>query len=217
MLRRRTTLSVTAAAAVVVAAPLLTGCGNDARAGAAAVLDGDRIKVSEVQARSEVVREAQRGELEGDAMIANSGWLNRASLDTMIRYRIIERAAQDAEVSVSRREVQRSRAETERQPGGENLESVLLHQRTLAPEQIDEDIRIQLLLEKVAESKGLSLRTPQGQAQIMRLLSKTSKALDIKVNPRFGSWNDQEVGLADAEAPWLREMVKQRPQGQPLA
>lgn len=56
--RRRTALVVSAA--MLVAAPLLSACGNQAHPGAAAVVGGDRIEVSTVQAQVAEVRTAQR-------------------------------------------------------------------------------------------------------------------------------------------------------------
>ncbi|MGK5549937.1 SurA N-terminal domain-containing protein, partial [Streptomyces sp. URMC 127] len=55
MLRRRTALSVTAAA-LLAAAPLLTACGQTAHPGAAAVVGDDRITVSQLQRQVADVR-----------------------------------------------------------------------------------------------------------------------------------------------------------------
>lgn len=210
MFRRRTTLSLSAAAATTLALPLLAGCGGEPRAGAAAVVDGDRISVTQVQSKSEQVRRAQRATEDSERLISGTAWLNRATLDTMIRYRIIERLAEDAGVSVSRREVQRARADAERNVGGkEQLEQMLLQQRPLAPEQIDADMRMQLLLEKVARSLGVQLQSPQGQQVLRKRLSEVSQEMDVTVSPRFGEWDDEQLGLAETREPWLKELSDQ--------
>lgn len=59
--RRRSALTLSAIAALVVAAPLLTACGNDAHPGAAAIVKGDRISTAQLQSRVGAVRDAQRG------------------------------------------------------------------------------------------------------------------------------------------------------------
>lgn len=55
--RRRTSLALMAA--TLVAAPLLTACGADARPGAAAVVGGERITVAQLEAQVGQVRDAQ--------------------------------------------------------------------------------------------------------------------------------------------------------------
>src|SRR6478735_8349089 len=58
--RRRTALLLTAA--IAAAAPLLTACGNDAHPGAAAVVGGERITVSQLENRVDEVRAGRRRE-----------------------------------------------------------------------------------------------------------------------------------------------------------
>ena len=215
MLRRRISLTLPAAAALV-AVPLLTGCGNEARPGAAAVVGDERITVAQVQARAELVREAQEAAPHGEHLVRQSGWLNRAALDSLVRYRVIERVADQVGVDVTRREVQEYRREAEHEArGAERLRQLLLQQRSLAPEQIDQDLRMQLLVEKIADRSGADLRTPQGQQKVRALLQKASKELRVRVNPRFGTWDHAKVGLGDHKDPWLRDDPEG--QGQRLA
>ncbi|CAM5329255.1 MULTISPECIES: hypothetical protein [Streptomyces] len=55
--RRRTSLALMAA--TLLAAPLLTACGDDARPGAAAVVGGERITVAQLEAQVGQTRDAQ--------------------------------------------------------------------------------------------------------------------------------------------------------------
>ncbi|MFC7470319.1 hypothetical protein ACFQVA_26245 [Actinomadura keratinilytica] len=55
--RRRTSLALMAA--TLLAAPLLSACGADARPGAAAVVGGERITVAQLEAQVGQVRDAQ--------------------------------------------------------------------------------------------------------------------------------------------------------------
>src|SRR5204863_523896 len=135
--RRRSALSVSGAAALLLAAPLLTACGDDAHPGAAAVTDGGRISMGQLQARVAAVRDAQRAAPGSAQMIKGSGQLTRAALDGMIRERIVEKAAKDAGVSVTRREVGAYRAQLRKQAGGEKrLKDALLQQQAVAPSQV---------------------------------------------------------------------------------
>ncbi|MBQ0866529.1 SurA N-terminal domain-containing protein [Streptomyces smyrnaeus] len=205
---RRSVLTLSAVAALVAAVPLLTACGNDAHPGAAALVKGDRISMAQLQSRVGAVRDAQRDAPQGEQMIKQSGKLTRATLDGMIRERIVEQAAEDAGVGVSRREVQRVRSQLEQQAGGsKRLEAALLRQQSVAPDEIDNRIRMQLLVEKIAAAKGIDPMSPNGNQQLTAELSKVSKRMNIDVNPRYGSWDADRSTLTGAKTPWLRDVT----------
>ncbi|MFI7242892.1 SurA N-terminal domain-containing protein [Streptomyces qinglanensis] len=204
---RRSALTLSAAAALVAAAPLLTACGDDAHPGAAALVKGDRISMGQLQSRVGAVRDAQRATPQGEQMIKQSGKLTRATLDGMIRERIVAQAARDAKVGVSRREVQRVRGQLEVQAGGsKQLKAVLLRQQSVAPDEIDDRIRMQLLVEKIAKAKGIDPTSPDGNQRLTKELSATSKSMNIDVNPRYGTWDTDRSTLTGAKTPWLRDL-----------
>ncbi|GAA2385196.1 SurA N-terminal domain-containing protein [Streptomyces glaucosporus] len=212
MFRRRTSLSLSAAAAVLVASPLLTACGSDAHPGAAAVVDGERITVSQVQAKVRAVREAQRESEQGAELIRNTEQLARGTLHGMVFERVLERAAEDAGVRVTRRDVQQAREAAEHRMGGpEELKAMMLQQRAAAPREIDGMVRIQLLIQKLGERLGANQQTPQGQEKLRSALEKASKDMDVTVNPRYGTWDDEQITLADIEQPWIREVSNPKP------
>jgi hypothetical protein len=210
--RRRSALSVSGAAALLLAAPLLTACGDDAHAGAAAVTDGGRISMGQLQAQVAAVRDAQRAAPGSAEMIKGSGQLMRAALDGMIRERIVEKAAKDAGVSVTRREVGVYRAQLRKQAGGEKrLKDALLQQQAVAPSQVDDWLRMQVAVDKIAKAEGIDPRTPQGNAKLRKQFSETSEALHVTVNPRYGRWDAKASTLSNQTEPWLRDLTgKQR-------
>ncbi|MFI1186856.1 SurA N-terminal domain-containing protein [Streptomyces californicus] len=211
--RRRTALSVLAA--TLVAAPLLSACGNQAHPGAAAVVGGDRIEVSTVQARAAQVRSAQESSPQAAELVNKSGQLSRAKLHGLIFAKVLDRAADDAGVTVTRKEIQEMRKAGRAQQGGEKqFEAMMLQQRWVAPDQIDADMRQEVQLPKLAEALGVDLGTPAGQQAVGQALSKASKALDIDVNPRFGTWDDQKMQLGDYRAPWITQRTEAVPDEQ---
>ncbi|MGK5501399.1 SurA N-terminal domain-containing protein [Streptomyces sp. URMC 125] len=213
MFRRRTSLSLSAAAALLVGAPLLTACGSEAHPGAAAVVGGERITVSQVQAQVRAVRSAQGGDEQSAELIGNTGQLTRGTLSTLVFQRVLERAAEDAGVEVTRRDVQRARARAEQNAGGaEQLERMMLQQRAVAPGEIDEAVRAQVLVQKLAERLGADLRTPQGQQTMTEALAEASRAMDVTINPRYGAWDDRQITLIDSEEPWIRNVSGPGPQ-----
>jgi SurA-like protein len=204
--RRRTAFLLSAA--LVTAAPLLSACGNDAHPGAAAVVGGDRITVSQLENRVNEVRSAQRAATTGEAQyeqaIAKSGGLTRDTLHGMVLDRVLHRAAQDAGVTVTRKEVQRFRGELEKQAGdAKALEVAWLQQYGVAPERLDDNLRVQIEAQKLAAALG----TDTSQPAFWEALSKASKKMDVDLNPRYGDWDVEKSSRVDAKLPWLREVT----------
>ncbi|WP_326597166.1 SurA N-terminal domain-containing protein [Streptomyces sp. NBC_01803] len=210
MKRRSSALSVSAAAVLAAAAPLLlTGCSTDAHPGAAAVVGGERIALATVQSEVEAVRDAQRDRPEADQLIAASSGLTQERVEFLVYLEVLERAADDAGVNVSRRDVQTARAEAERNLGGADAlaQAALMPASGATPlagdEQIDQMLRSQLLFQGLAERLGV---TPDaaGVQRIATVLATTAEEIGVDVNPRFGEWDAEQVMLTDATEPWLR-------------
>ncbi|MFB6707080.1 SurA N-terminal domain-containing protein [Streptomyces sp. NPDC056333] len=205
--RRRPALVVSAA--MLVAGPLLSACGNQAHPGAAAVVGGDRIEVSTVQAQVAEVRTAQRESDQSVQLISKSGQLGRAKLHGLIFDRILDKAAADANVTVNRKEIQEMRQSAATQSGGEaQLRTTMLQQSWVAPEQIEAVLREQVQLTKLAQALGADLQQPAGQKAVGDALTAASKSLHIDVNPRFGTWDDKQTQLANYKAPWITQVTK---------
>ncbi|MDN0200880.1 SurA N-terminal domain-containing protein [Streptomyces sp. S.PNR 29] len=203
--RRRTALLLTAA--IAAAAPLLTACGNDARPGAAAIVGGQRITVAQLEERVGEVRAAQRAAVQNDAQyqqaVAQTGGLTRDTLHSMVLDRVLHRAAQDAGVTVTRKEVQQMRTSLEQQAGGaESLQATWLQRYGIAPERLDENLRLQLEAQKLAEKLGTDTSRPA----FWKALSEASRSLNVDLNPRYGTWDVQKSSRVDAKTPWLRDV-----------
>jgi hypothetical protein len=211
-LHRRTALSVSAA--LLAVAPLLAACGSDAHPGAAAVVGGERIEVSSLQAQVRDVRSAQQKSPQATELIKATGDLSREKLNVMIFDRVVERVAADNGITAGRGEIQKARGEFVEQSGGEaQLAGMLLQQQGVAPDQIDTVVRRTVLMNKIADKLGIA-NTPEGQKKLTEVFTAASKALDIDVNPRFGAWDNDKIQLGTYTAPWLRQ-ITQDPQAVP--
>ncbi|WP_079127638.1 SurA N-terminal domain-containing protein [Streptomyces sp. TP-A0874] len=196
------------AAAVLLASPLLTACGGEgaSQSGAAAVVGGERIAVSELQAQVQDIRDAQRASDQSEQLMKGTGQLNRATLHSMIFNRVLEQAAEDAGVTVTRADVEESRELAERGAGGaKRLRQIWLQQYSIAPNQVDQTIRNQVLMEKLTTALGVDGRTQSGQAKVIATVQQTSKKLAIEVNPRYGAWDNEQVQLGNIEQPWVKK------------
>lgn len=204
--RRRTAFLLSAA--LVTAAPLLAACGNEAHPGAAAVVGDDRITVSQLESRVSEVRSAQRaattGEAQYEQVIAKSGGLTRDTLHGMVLDRVLHQAAQDAGVTVTRKEVQRFRSRLQEQAGdAKALEVAWLQQYGVAPERLDDNLRVQIEAQKLAAALGVGTSQPA----FWKALSEASKKVGVDLNPRYGDWDVEKSSRVDARLPWLREVT----------
>ncbi|WP_329121689.1 SurA N-terminal domain-containing protein [Streptomyces sp. NBC_01465] len=206
--RRRTALSVSAA--LLCAAPFLAACGSDAHPGAAAVVGGQRIEVSSVQAQVKDVRTAQSESANAADLVKNTGQLGRAKLHTLILDRVLDRAASEAGITVSRKEIQDVRKSWVQQAGSEaKVEQTLLQQNGIAPSQVDDFAREQVLVGKLSSSLGVDPTSQEGNKALTDALAEASKQLKIDVNPRYGTWDNQKVALADYKTPWITQVTKE--------
>ncbi|MER6029400.1 SurA N-terminal domain-containing protein [Streptomyces sp. NPDC001851] len=204
--RRRTALVLTAA--IAAAAPLLTACGNDAHPGAAAVVGGQRITVAQLESRVDEVRAAQRAAVPDETqyrqVLASTSSLTRDTLHNMVLDRVLDRAAQDADITVTRKEVQQMRAGLEQQAGGaKGLQAAWLQKYGIAPAHLDDNLRLQLEAQKLAQKLG----TDTGRPAFWKALSTASRELRISLNPRYGTWDAQKSSRVDARTPWVREVT----------
>ncbi|MEU6576216.1 SurA N-terminal domain-containing protein [Streptomyces sp. NPDC046805] len=204
--RRRTALVLSAV--IAAAAPLLTACGNDAHPGAAAVVGGQRISVAQLEGRVNEVRRAQRAVVPDEAqyqqVVASTSSLTRDTLHNMLLDRVLHRAARDHGVSVTRKEIQAMRTGLEQQAGGAKaLETTWLQKYGVAPRLLDDNLRLQLEAQKLAQKLG----TDTTQPAFWKALSTASGELHIDLNPRYGTWDAQKSSRVDAKTPWVRDVT----------
>jgi hypothetical protein len=195
MIRRRTALPATAVASTLLAAPLLAACGSAPHPGAAAVVDGKRITVSQLQAQVRDVTKAQSGSPNAQQLLSSSGRLSRNTLIRMIQFRVIERAGRKNGISLSRRDVQQARKAGEQQAGGPSRLSAMYLEQGIAPSQVDTAVRMDLTRNTLMQKLGT--------AGVNEVFAKTSKELHIDVNPRYGRWDDTQGTSVLTQEKWL--------------
>ena len=206
---RRTAIALSA---VLAAAPLLTACGGTAHPGAAAVVGQERITVAQLEGRVNEVRTAQRAAATGDAQyqqtVARTGSLTRDTLHGLVLDRVLGRAAKDAGVDVTRRDVQDLRTNLEQQAGGAKaLETTWLEQYGVAPGRVDDNLRTNIKAQKLAATLGADMNTADGKATFWAAMARASKELHVDLNPRYGTWNVQSSSRVDAKTPWVKEVT----------
>ncbi|MEU9165639.1 SurA N-terminal domain-containing protein [Streptomyces sp. NPDC048424] len=206
-MHRRTALSVSAA--LLLAAPLLSACSGEARPGTAAVVGGERITTSALQAQVNDVRVAQNRTGQAAAeLIASTPNLERQKLDSMLQSHVIDKMAETAGISVSVKEIEdERRAYVEENKGAEQFEALLLQKGAMAPGQVDRFLRDRVLLTK--------LTAKYGQGKLEEPARAAATDLHIEVNPRYGTWDVKQIKLGAGQTPWItqRTQPEQAPAG----
>lgn len=174
-------MSRTVAASLVLAATLtLGGCGIE-RAGAAAVVAGREISVTDVQqAHTELVQ----------ALGATGGAAAALSQQQVLSWLVYEQAitaeASERGVPVSADDAVRRLTEVTGEPAPDLGESTLAALRAL-----------------VAQVR-LTGELPPDQAQAaVASLRERMAATDVEVNPRYGRFDPQVLAVVPDEVPWI--------------
>ncbi|MFX4294472.1 SurA N-terminal domain-containing protein [Streptomyces bohaiensis] len=199
-MKRRTSALSVSAAALLVAAPLLTGCSTDSHPGAAAVVGDERISVSQVQSQVEQVRAAQRDSENADQLIAATGALPQETVQLMVRRELLERTAEENGVTVTRGQVEEARERVVQNFGDtEQLEQFGLSYEggAFTLDQLDDVLREQLLIEGLVERIG--------EQELGPAVAETAERLGVDINPRYGAWDYEAGGFTTSDTPWLAE------------
>jgi hypothetical protein len=184
---RRAALALVAAGTAVLA---LSGCSPE-RLGSAAVIDGETVSTDELQTAAqeylEVVPEADPADVQV------------AILQRTVVSEVIDEAARRVGVGVRDGRVAAERDELLPSVGGRKglIRTLAQSQQPtiLAPGDVDRWIKDRLLFNQIAaEISGRELAegdpaTQQALNQANRLLSRTSRSMDIEISPRYGRWD----------------------------
>lgn len=190
---RQRPLMTALAAATAALAVTLTGCSS-ATPGAAAIVGDQRISENQLTSQVQEVLRAQ-----GRPVDSASEALVVTTLDRMITASLVEQLAERQGVEVTQGELDATIANYAEASGGrEAFEQALLAQ-DLAPDDIEELFRVNILAQKM----GMILDpagTPDTQsASIFAAVTAFSEEVGTEVSPRYGTWD--ATGLLVGAAP----------------
>ena len=187
------------AIALIVASGLfLAGCSNMS---SAATVGGTEISMKMVEdSIAEIL--AERAKTDTSQMQLETGdALNRSQLQFFITNKIIEEVAIESNIKITQAEIDAYRIKILGQVGGEPALPNVLVNATLAPSNLVDIFRRDLIVAKLSQAainSGLS-EADAGTA-IQQLVIEKAKALKIVINPKFGKWNDLTAQIAAADA-----------------
>ncbi|WP_052681974.1 SurA N-terminal domain-containing protein [Saccharothrix sp. ST-888] len=199
---QRHTRTAVGVAGVLVAAAALTACGGPAHQGAAAVLGGQRITIAAVEAKVSALRDEVDAQGSGPRT-ERAGLTNRAVADLVLS-RVVDRALSDRQLDISQTEISQARDSDAKLLGGESeLQRELLLKQGVSTGDTAAFYRQQLGIQKLAAVEGKDARTAEGDAVVRKALAAAGTELKVVVNPRYGTWDPQQVSLIDTTPDWL--------------
>jgi hypothetical protein len=193
----------------LLAALVLTACQPE-RLGAAAIVDGERIAVDDVQASVRAVRELQ-------AQVGQQSQLQEDLARTEVQRRLIlavyERAARELGVTVTPGEVSAELAKARQAAGSEEEFERQLAAQNLSLESAPEYARQLLLARKMAQR--LAPASAQGQPEqqaaqdqaLTNRLIQTAKRMHFEVNPRYGTFDPNNGQLTPRPEDFIRPVT----------
>jgi hypothetical protein len=179
----RTSRSVpTLALAALLAGFALTGCA-DSKSGAAAVVGGDRIEISSLNASVEQVADArEKFGIQQVSGVEDS----RAQLARMIEERVTAVAAKRAGITVTGTDIaDRKRFLAEQNPGVSLVD--MAAREGIPADEIDRILTTGLQQNKLVLAQSAKEGKQPSAEMLDRILSETAASLKITVNPRYGS------------------------------
>jgi len=205
MVRRRTAVSI-AAAALLLASPALTACGSGpAHPGAAAVVGDHRIPVSTLQSEVNGLRTAVSATPQGAQVLDSAGDLSSTMLGRLVEERVVGKALSDARLTVSDNEVQKEHQALLGQFNGDEgqLDNTLLLNYGVAPSARNQFFYDQVASGKLILSLGYEPGSDGGNNALSQAVAKTAKSMDVSINPRYGAWNAKTATIGAQSDPWV--------------
>lgn len=188
--RYRRTLTARALAPVVAAAVLLPTAACQTNAGAAAFVGNSKISTADL---SSFAQRSEQVLASGGGQGATTAAVQRNDLGLLITEKLLDRVAAQRKVSVSDSDVRVFQSQ-QLAANGAQITPQLTAQGIGASDQTLV-FRVQLLYNRIAATLGGGSTTQQNDPTLP-LLVQESKRAGVRVNPRFGTWNAEQLAVA---------------------
>ncbi|MFJ9522640.1 hypothetical protein ACIRPK_30875 [Kitasatospora sp. NPDC101801] len=193
------------AVGVLLAGAGLAACGGAPHQGSAAVVGGAQITIASVESRVAGLRDAVAAESGGEQTTERAGLVRRTVAELVLN-QVVDRALADRQLTVTEGEIDEARASEAKLLGGTaELERELLFKQSVPAGDVSAFYRQQLGIQKLAAAQGKDARSAEGDAAIRAALTDAGAKLKIEVNPRYGRWDVQQIGLTNTVSDWLRQ------------
>ena len=175
----------------IASALLLTGCSQTNEA---ALIGGYKISQTELQSSIDAVM-AERTKVDSSQMQLETGEeLNRGQLRFKILMHTFDEIAKELKIEVTSSQVGAKKASIIQSVGGEAELPKNLVNAAIALQDFDAYVRAIVISDQIAEALAQSgVAEEEVSTKVGDLLNAKAKTLGVKINPRYGAW-DNEAG-----------------------
>jgi FKBP-type peptidyl-prolyl cis-trans isomerase (trigger factor) len=175
----------------IASALLLTGCSQNNEA---ATIGDFKISQTELQSSIDAVM-AERTKVDSSQMQLETGEeLNRGQLRFKILMHTFDEIAKELKIEVTSSQIEAKRATLINSLGGEAELPKNLVNAAIALQDFDTYVRAIVISEQVSAALSQAgVADEEVSAKVGDLLNAKAKTLGVKINPRYGVW-DNEVG-----------------------
>lgn len=176
---------------------LLSACGST---GSGVTIGKTEISSAQIQKYVDEIL-SERTKVDTSQMNLDSGAsLVRTQAQFQIISAVLDELISEKKISVTPADVAARRADIVGQVGGEAELPAALVSASLAPSNLDKYLKIIIISEKLNElvvSEGATEETA-GEV-VTKLVTDTAKKLGVKVNSRYGKWNEETATIDEAD------------------
>ena len=175
----------------IASALLLTGCSQ---ANEAATIGGFKITQTELQSSIDAVM-AERSKVDSSQMQLETGEeLNRGQLRFKILMHTFDEIAKELKIEATSSQIESTKASIIASVGGEAELPKNLVNAAIALQDFDAYVRAIVISDQVSEALAQSgVAEEEVSTKVGDLLNAKAKTLGVKINPRYGVW-DNEIG-----------------------
>lgn len=175
----------------IASALLLTGCSQ---ANEAASIGGFKISQTQLQSSIDAVM-AERAKVDSSQMQLESGEeLNRGQLRFKVLMHTFDEIAKELKIEITSSQIEAKKVTIVQSLGGEAELSKNLVNAAIALQDFDTYVRAIVISEQISAALAQSgVAEAEVSAKVGDLLSAKAKSLGVKINPRYGVW-DNEAG-----------------------
>ena len=180
----------------IASALLLTGCSQTNEA---ATIGGFKISQTELQSSIDAVM-AERAKVDSSQMQLETGEeLNRGQLRFKILMHTFDEIAKELKLEVTPSQLEAQRANLINSVGGEAELPKNLVNAAIALQDFDAYVRARVISDLISAAL-IESGVPEADvsSRVSELLNAKSKSLGVKVNPRYGFWNNETGDIVAA-------------------
>jgi hypothetical protein len=166
----------------------------------AATIGDRKIALDDLQTQVDLILLEREGVDTSQMQLESGEALTRSQLSYMISNIIIEELAKDQKIEITPSELESYKAQIFANIGGEaNLPSVLVN-ASIPSTALEEVLRRDLVLRKISEKESAAGADQASvNALIQSLVTEKANALKVVVNPRYGTWDAENLTVVAAE------------------